>query len=225
MFAKEDVLHPLGSRVRNTVAHELAHALGPRCETFAAGTEKSRKELVAIIERETERLSPALLIPPKAIEAMLKMNTGVLDVADLATTRDRLGVSSRVFVKRLELLAQDTESPLRHNTRLENMIMGSGEWINANSAELHPAPFKGPVGLLPEFVALLRINKKVAIADHFPDADFYLNGGSNAQSSGVIWLGTTAQPQSEKGRVEVTVETTQRKAGVSFLWVARRCDA
>lgn len=225
MFAKEDAHHPLGPRVRNTVAHELAHALGPRCEEFMDGSEKSRRELVAIIERETEQLSPILLIPAKAIESLLETKTDAFDVNKLVNARDGLGVSARVFVKRLELLSQDNESPLRHHPHLNNIVIGSGEWINSSSAELHPMPFRGVTGLLPEFVASLRSNRKVVIGDNFPDADFYLNGGSNATSRATVWLGTSAQPRSEKAEVEITVETTQRKAAVSFLWTARRCGA
>jgi len=225
MFAKEDALHPLGPRVRNTVAHELAHALGPRCEALTDGTEKSRKELVAIIERETEQLSPVLLVPQKSIESLLNTMVDAFDVNELVAARERLGVSSRVFVKRVELLSHDIESSVRHHPRLANIVIGSGEWVNGSNAELHPMPFRGVSGLLPEFVALLRGHKKVVIDDHFPAAEFFLNGGSDATSRASVWFGTTAQPRSEQGVVEITVERTPRKAAVSFLWTARCCGS
>lgn len=225
MFASEDARNPLSPRVRNTVAHELAHALGPRCEALTDGSEKSRSELVALIERETERISPALLVPVKTIESLLTLKAGALEVEDLAAMKERLAVSSRVLVMRLELLAQDAESQLRHHPRIENLVIGSGEWLNSRSVELHPMPYRGTGGLLPEFVSLLRDRKKVAIADHFPAPDFFLNGGQESVTRNTVWLGTGVQPRSEKGVVEIKVEIVQRKSAISFLWTARRQDS
>lgn len=225
MLANEDSAHPLGARVRNTVAHELAHALGPRCETVTDGTERSRREIVAILERDTEQLSPALLIPPSAVETLVNARTEPLDIDELVLARDRLGVSSRVLVKRLELLAHEADSPLRYHPRLDNVIIGSGEWISSSRAELHPMPFRRVAGLLPAFVAQLRNHKKVVTADYFPDAEFFLNGGSSAHSKASVWSGTTAQPESEKHIVSISVEMLPRKAGAGFLWLARRLES
>lgn len=222
MLALEDVSHPLGVRVRNTVAHELAHALGARCEAILAGKEKSRVEIVAALERETEQLSPALLISPRAMDAIVNASNNALDVDELVTARDRLGVSARVFVKRLELLSHETESAVRYHPRLDNLIIGSGEWVSAARAVLHPKPFRRVQELLPEFVIQLRNNKKVQIEEYFSTPDFYLNGGSSEKSEASLWMGTSAQPQSEKGLVEICVEAVPRKAEASFLWIARQ---
>lgn len=225
MFMQESSTRPLGPRVRNTVAHELAHALGPRYEAVIDGTEKSRQELAETLERDTEQLSPALLIPARAIEALVRARDEPFDISELVAARDRLGVSSRVFVMRLELLAQETESRVRHHPRLENVVIGSGEWLGSTRVELHPMPFRGAGGLVPEFVALLRSFKKVNLSDQFADADFYLNGGSNPTSEATLWWGTGGHPQSEKGVIVISVEDVPRKADGSFLWLARRRDA
>jgi hypothetical protein len=221
MLAAENANHPLGARVRNTVAHELAHALGPRCEEIMGGASVSRKEVIEILERETEQLSPALLIPQRSLEALVKARSEPIDIEELASARDMLGVSSRVLVKRFGLLAHESENAIRYHPRVDSIVIGSGEWIDSTRAELNPAPFRGMRGLLPEFVTLLRTHKKVIVGEHFSDANFYLNGGSNCRAEANLWTGTTAQPHSEKSLVEIAVEPVPRKGGTSFLWLAR----
>ena len=225
MFAQESALRPLGARVRNTVAHELAHALGPRCEAVFGCGEKSRDEIVAALERETEQLSPALLIPRRAMENLVKARREGFDIAELVAARDRLGVSARVFVKRFDLLAQEQDNPFRHHTRLHNVIIGSGEWLGVGRVELHPMPFKGIGGLIPEFVAKLRSHKKISVANYFQSPDFYLNGGSDPLCVETLWLGTAGIPQSEKAEIEISVEVVSRKTGEPFLWMARKRDS
>jgi hypothetical protein len=82
-------------------------------------------------------------------------------------------------------------------------------------------PFKGHRGLIPEFASLLRNRRKIAVAEYFPSPDFHLNGGSDASSVAQIWLGTAGSPQSERAEVEIVVESGRRRAGESFLWLAR----
>jgi hypothetical protein len=221
MLAKENAAHPLGSRVRNTVAHELAHALGPRYEEAVGQSDRTREEIVAVLEKETEQLSPALLIPRRAMEALLKARREPFDIAELVAARNRWGVSAKVFVKRFELILQEEDSPLRHNARLDNIIIGAGEWLGIDRVELLPVPFKGHRGLIPEFASLLRNRRKIAVAEYFTSQDFYLNGGSDASSVAQAWLGTAGSPQSEQATIEITVETVPRRSGEQFLWIAR----
>lgn len=221
MLAQESAARPLGSRVRNTVAHELAHALGPRYEEAAGHSDRPRDEIVAVLEKETEQLSPALLIPRRAIEALLKARREPLAIEELVAAKTRWAVSAKVFVKRLDLILQETDSPLRHNTRLENVIIGAGEWLGVDRVELLPMPFKGQLGLIPEFAALLRGRRKIAVAEYFPSPDFYLNGGADASTVAQVWLGTSGSPQSERANIEIVVEAGPRRAGESFLWLAR----
>lgn len=221
MLAQESAAHPLGSRVRNTVAHELAHALGPRYEEAVGKSDRSREEIVAVLEKETEQLSPALLVPRRAVEALLKARREPLDIAELVAARNRWGVSPKVFVKRFDLILQEEESPLRHHPRLDNVIIGAGEWLGVDRVELLPMPFKGHRGLIPEFASFLRSRRKISVAEFFPSPDFYLNGGSDASSTAQVWLGTAGSPRSERASVEIVVETGSRRAGETFLWLAR----
>lgn len=224
MFLREDAARPLGSRLRNTVAHELAHALGPRFEAILTDR-KSRSEQVNFLENETEQLSPALLIPLRALEALLNQRTNAFDLGELVAARDRWGVSSRVMVKRLELLNQQVESRFRHHPRLDNLVIGSGEWLSSTKVELHPMPFRGIRGLLPEFVTLLRTHKKFSHGDHITDPEFYLNGGSSPTVRTKLWLGTGAQTRSEERMIEISVEVVPRKADSAFLWIARPSES
>jgi hypothetical protein len=222
MLARETSLRPLGARVRNTVAHELAHALGPRFEEMKGGADVSRDEMVDSLERETERLSPALLVPRRGLEKFMDANQGRLQLAELAAERDRLGVSSKVFVNRFELARQEEDSMLRHHRRLADVAIGVGEWMTVDRPEMMGSPFSGFGGMLPEFVALLRSGKKILIRDYFTSADFYLNGGADAESIESLWIGTTKFPQSERASIEIVVEQVPRKSHESFLWLARR---
>jgi hypothetical protein len=223
VFRQENAARPLGVRLRNTVAHELAHALGPRFEISRA-SHKSRTDRVENLEKETEQLSPALLIPTKAVEALLDQRTEAFDLEELVAARERFGVSSRVFVKRLELLNQETESRFRYHPRFDNLVIGSGEWLSSTKVELHPLPFRGTRGLIPEFVTQLRTYKKISIGEYFSEPDFYLNGGAQSTVRARLWLGTAAQPKSEEGAVDIFVEAVPRKADSGFLWMARSSE-
>lgn len=220
MFQQETAARPLGSRLRNTIAHELAHTLGPRFEA-AAGNGKSRKEQVKHLEDDTEDVSPALLIPPRAVEALLSERPTPFSVDELVGARDRMSVSSRVFVKRLELLNQEADNRFRYHPRFDNVVIGSGEWLSSTKVELHPMPFRGVRGIVPEFVTQLRTHKKISLGDYVTDPDFYLCGGSSPTAEMKLWLGTGARPKSEQGAVIVSVEAVPRKAGNGFLWMAR----
>jgi hypothetical protein len=223
-YLQESAMRPLGSRLRNTVAHELAHTLGPRFEV-ARGDKKARTERVESLEKETEELSPALLIPPRAMAALLNQKSEDLTIEELVSARDRLGVSSRVMIKRLELLNQEAEGRLKFHPRINNVVIGSGEWLSATKAEFHPMPFRGSHGLVPEFVTQLRMFKKISTAEYFTDPDFYLCGGTRPSVDAKLWLGTGAQPRSDESRVQISVEMVSRKADTGFLWMARSCEA
>ena len=221
MFAHENVASKLGSRVRNTVAHELAHALGPRFEELGVDPDISRKELVSILEQETEQLSPALLIPRRAMENLIKARDETFDISELVAARDQFGVSSHVFVRRFDLLRQEENNQLRHHSRLRNLAIGMGEWHSSDHVELFGAPFNGFSGVVPEFVALLRNRKKISVMDYFGSVDFYLNGGTETNSTERLWAGTTAHPRAEQMKIEISVETVSRKTRETFLWIAR----
>jgi hypothetical protein len=220
MLTKESAGHPLGARVRNTVAHELAHALGPRYEEAVGRTDRSRDDIVAVLEKDTEQLSPALLIPRRAVEALLKARSEPLGIEELVAARDRWGVSTKVFVKRFDLILQEEESSLRHHPRLDNIVIGAGEWLGKDRVELLPMPFKGHRGLIPEFASQLRARRKIAVAEYFPSPDFYLNGGSDPASSAEVWIGTAGSPQSERAKIKLAVDMVPRHSGEQFLWIA-----
>src|SRR5207237_1246447 len=78
VVARETEERPLPVRFRNTVAHELVHSLAFRPEQFGlrlqqdVGSEEKVSEFVKDVERETERFSPLLLWPEKALNDLLE---------------------------------------------------------------------------------------------------------------------------------------------------------
>ncbi len=220
-FQKESSANPLSVRLRNTIAHELAHVISPRSVELLQAKDKSRKELVDEIERETEQLSPALLMPRSALQSLIKTRAEQLQLQELTEARERLAVSARVFVKRLELSSLESDNTFCHHPRLTNLVIGSGEWHSASSVDLHPMPFRSVGGLLPEFAVELRKLRKVNPREMFDDPAFYLNGGPKTESTMELWLGTSDQPRAEKAKVILAVEEVPRKAGSTFLWLSR----
>src|ERR1700733_5778080 len=90
---------PLSTHFRNTVARELAHSLAFRPTEFGVDfpkqfkTEKSKREFVEQIERETEKLSPLLLIPDSLLDKFFAANKLTIAIEELSDLRVSIGVS------------------------------------------------------------------------------------------------------------------------------------
>jgi hypothetical protein len=124
---------PLHVRARNTIAHELAHSLAFRASEFGIGTvasgrAKASADLVKIIERETERLSPLLLVTEKALRQFASTSSHRISATEVTSLRERLGVSREVFVSRLQMLRSNDETGLLEHTHFRNVAVGIADW-------------------------------------------------------------------------------------------------
>lgn len=218
----ENESRPLTVRVRNTIAHELAHTLGRRAGEFGFESGLSREELVHELESETERLSPALLIPIKTIETACQ-TTERFCVENLCALRDRLAVSSQVLVARFSLLQAQDGHPLRFNRNLAEIAFGVGTYANSNTPTLEFWPvFSNFTSFAPEFLLQLRAKQPVSVTELFSSPDFYLNRGSEFSVQSEINFGTPAHPTAEKAAVVFSVESIERTAGTPFLWMLKK---
>lgn len=125
---------PLPSRIRNTIAHELVHSLAFRPTAFGlrliarANEKESAAQLVEVIERETERLSPLLLCSEKALKRLLSSSQADISVDDLVVACREYGISRYVLINRLRLLRSTDRDGLLEHKRLQNVAIGLVEW-------------------------------------------------------------------------------------------------
>lgn len=119
----------LPSRLRNTLAHELAHSFSFRLSEFGitirrGSSEQLAPSLVKELEAETEKLSPALLIPQSTLEEIFPWEVPKPTLTNIAALRQRLGVSREVFVNRIRLIRELDEDNLLSRPALKNMALG-----------------------------------------------------------------------------------------------------
>jgi len=125
---------PLPSRMRFTIAHELAHSLAFRPTHFGFTLHHSVNEtqsaggFVKAVERETDKLSSLLLLPQRAMEALLCESPGPLTVERLAKLRCDLGISRYVLLSRLRAFQANDPRALLQRTTNRNIGIGIGQW-------------------------------------------------------------------------------------------------
>ena len=223
---------PLSARLRNTVAHELAHSLAFRSTEFGVvlprrfTSDKTRKEFVESIERDTEKLSPLLLLSDAMLDRMFLPDKDRVSIQELCDAMRAAGVSRYVFVNRLNLL--DLVDPHRIKSRpsLTNFAVGIGAWVSGNEATLNSWPlysnFHG--GRVPGFVFQLQKRVPLAANNVFSDSKFHLCGGLSNSTECVVPAGTPRNPSTINLPVRCSVEVGSRKAGSEFLFIIQSLE-
>jgi hypothetical protein len=224
---RESVCSPLPARFRNTVAHELAHSLAFRATEFGiefpkCSPGKSRREYVQQIERDTERLSPLLLVSDNSLEQFFSPQKEIIDAQELALFQRSLGVSRHVFVNRLNLLDVLDEKRLKTSRNgLRNIAIGVGEWNGLGEALLRVSPlysfFDG--AKVPNIVFQLQRRIDILVKSLFFDAGFLLFGGTQTIIEFEIPAGTPTNPRLITLPVRLSVEDVHPKSGGNFLFV------
>lgn len=218
-LAGETSANPLPSRLRNTLAHELAHTLAFRSEEFKIEIKGSREEFVAQLERETENLSPVLLLPYSGIQELCAES---LSIENLVAFRKAHTVSNEVLVQRFEMLRRLENHALQFAPALTNIAIGTGEWKNNDTPVLSPWPvFSKFSGLIPYLLTQLKNKQTPSLANNFKDVDFVVNGGAVFTSRGLIDAGTSQNPSGDHMPVEIQIEETGKSAGIKFLWMIK----
>lgn len=171
--ARGAALHP---RLRNTVAHELAHSLAFRAADFGIEFVSSRREVgspgtnaVRKIEQDTEKLSPLLLIPESEFEKVFPTASDYLGFSELFDLASTCGVSAAVMVNRLDLLTLLGIPRMLMRRSARNVLVCVGEWTSDHDLTLRHWPmfsqFDG--GNVPKFVFDLQRRRDVSLREVF----------------------------------------------------------
>ena len=225
----EDILNessarPLPVRLRNTIAHEVVHSLSFRTGEFGFSFLSSRKKSEKIhafiqrVEKETEELSPLLLVPQSAIVTLCRQPE--LNIEDLCALRSQCGISREVLINRLCLLSKHDPEDIRYGTYLGNIAVGCGEWIDESAARLAgwPLYFNFDRGWIPNVVTLIRQKRGMLAAETTTDPSFWLNGGDSCtaefEDSELPY-----QPSYSRMKIRFSVERTDRCAEMRFLFL------
>ncbi len=216
-LAGETSTNPLPSRLRNTLAHELAHTMAFRSEEFKIDFKGSREEFVEQLEKETENLSPVLLIPYSGLQNLCAES---LSIEKLVAFRNRHAISNEVLVQRFEMLRRIDNHPLQFNSALTNVAIGTGEWKNSNTPVLSPRPvFSNFSELIPYLLTQLKNKQTPSLADNFKSIDFVVNEEATFTSRALIEAGTSQNPSGDHMMAEIQIERTSTAAGTKFLWL------
>ena len=220
---------PLSARMRNTVAHELAHSLAFRSTEFGVEfprnftSQKSKQAFVEKIERETEKLSPLLLLTDTLLDRLFSTEKELVSVQDLCSVIRNAGVSRYVFVNRVQLLTMVDPKRLRSRRCLSNIAIGIGQWTSESNANLKVWPlfsnFEG--GKVPGFLFKLQLRISLAANSIFADPAFHLCGGDLNTTDLEVPAGTPRNPATLKLPIRFAVETVPRKNGNEFLFLVQ----
>jgi hypothetical protein len=218
---------PLSPRMRNTVAHELAHSLAFRPTEFGVefprhfNSQQSKQQFVNAIEKQTEMLSPLLLLPDALLDRVFSPEKETVSIRELCAAMHGAGVSRYVFVNRFSLLKLVDPKRLRARSCLSNFAIGIGEWISERDANLKIWPlfsnFEG--GKVPGFLFQLQRRIPLVTKSLFSDPSFQLCGGDCDTTEVTVPAGTPHNPDSFRLPIRFAVEIGQRNCGAEFLFL------
>ncbi len=223
----ESCAMPLSDRLRNTIAHELAHTLAFRTTDsgqelmllYSKGKQVSRVDEVAEIERRTEELSPLLLVADSSIAQAFRLDLDRLHIDDLTRARAKFGVSRYILVSRLDLQARFGDTRIALRPSLSNVGIGVGKW----GADGIPSLLGMPMylnfdrAIAPKFFHWAYREKQLDFYSITSDPNFVLNGGASLETTLIAKAGTPRNPESTKMKVNISVEKRARKIGGTFF--------
>ena len=220
--------HPLPMRFRTTIAHELAHSLAFRPSEFGIEpllmpeTKSSQQDLVAAVERETDRMAPLLLLPEKILRKLLSGKKTPFTAADLQSVCRHFGISRYVLINRLMLLLRrDEQSGLRESAALRNVGIGIGTWTRQGEAVLRKWPLyiNFDNGIVPTPLLKLANQDRLPAKTLVRDDGFVLCGG-RSEATELTWdAGLQGSKADEIMQVLFSVEATGNRPESDFLFV------
>jgi hypothetical protein len=227
-IANESSSRPLAPRLRNTIAHELAHSLAFRPSEFGITLNHSyggenKSSFVRSIEHVTEGLSPLLLFTDKALKHLVKGRKTQVSVEELDDLRQRLGISRDVLVARLWRLRAAEDGRFRDSTALRGLGVGIGEWTPDGGAYLRSWPLyiNFDRNIAPSVFRMLPKQNRLSARTAFPESDWVLNGGREFRATFLCEAGLSSQQLSERILVEAAVSPVARTGGNAFLYLIR----
>jgi hypothetical protein len=228
--ALETEERPLPTRFRNTVAHELVHSLAFRPSEFglrlqqAVDSDERLSELVQDVERETERLSPLLLWPERAMADILRTRRHALSPSELAHVAARMGVSRSIAVSRLRLFRGFGGTEPIDASWVRDVAVGLGEWVEQGRAVIRKWPLFANFdrNIVPNALHRVAAQDRLPASTVFADPDFAMCGGERGTITCELDAGLQNAPKVERMRVVISTEIGTRKAGTEFLFVVRK---
>jgi hypothetical protein len=218
---------PLQSRARNTIAHELAHSIALRPSQFGLNlTSKGGKaaaDLVRAIERETERLSPFLLVTEKALRRFQSSTPGLLSLSALIALRRRLGVSREVFVSRLQMLRMNDQRGILEHTSFRNVAICVVEW-NDTAAVIRKWPLftNFDRNAIPDFLDRVRMQERSRAIDlEIPNQSALCGGPESAIAFECdVRVGGATRLE----RMNIVLEVESGRVGQNSLLLVRKSE-
>lgn len=220
---------PMHVRARNTIAHELAHSLAFRASEFGIttatfGRVKGSADLVKVIERETERLSPLLLVTEKALGQFASLRLSSVSAATVTSLRERLGVSREVLVSRLQMLRSNDDSGLLERPNFRNLAVAIADWTD-DGAVLRSWPLfiNFDRNVVPDFLLQILRQERTRAHDLAIDPSSSLRDGPGNQVTFECDGRSRGALTPERMTVSIDVETRDR-SGQSSMVVVRRTE-
>ena len=227
MINQESPNTPLPARLRTTIAHELLHSMSFRkgADGFELNVRRrkgeSKSDHLLRIERETERLSPLLLIAEQAIKNLAAK--AKLTIADFLELRTRCSVSREVLINRFSLLERDDS--LLHRTGLENIAIGILARQREKTFHLMPWPLFSNFdrNRLPWFIRALAKHQPIEVSQVVRDPSFVLNGGEELE---IALSGHDDREALDYMKMQVcfSIETVNPSKLSSCLFFVRKCS-
>jgi hypothetical protein len=185
-YENETAERPLPGRLRNTISHEILHSLSFRATDadFEFRMEKKAGErnehFVKRIERETEELSPLLLVPEKCLRRLAGLSG--ISLSHFLDVQRTCAVTRDVLINRLRLWKREDTTGGLFGGGVENLGLGTGYW-ERGKAQLRRLPlfmnFRN--GHLPHLFTRLQTEESVSVAEVTSAPEFILNGGDQTQ--------------------------------------------
>lgn len=209
----EELGSPLPSRMRYTIAHELAHSLSFRPTEFGIQLDakkhknQSNHAFVEQIENHTDALSPLLLFPEATIDHILSLaSDDPLSASDIATICRDYGVSRPVFCNRLRLLPL-TDSRRQHPA-LQNFGIAIATRAQHGEFQLRNWPVftNFDRNIIPTILLDVLRKRNLSIPNAIPDTSFVLNGGDSMSVDVQSTAGTPNLPSSKSVRLRISAE-------------------
>ena len=220
---------PLPVRARNTIVHELVHTLAFKRTgdvivwRESLGGAQTNPEWVKAVERETEKLSPLLLIPDRQLELQLRPYEAALTLAQLKAVQRAFGVSREVLINRLCRLKHNDPFSLLARDALVDLGIGTGTFGQDGTAQYlgWPIFLNFDRNVVPSFFIELQRQRHMPPAEVFPVAPFV---GEAPSLFGLLptAAGTGRLADVETMRVRVEVEPTTAAPEQRFLFVVSR---
>jgi hypothetical protein len=216
--------------MRNTVAHELVHSLAFRPSEFGVdlkapiNSKENLSDVIDAIEKETEKLSPLLLLSDRAIENLLSDKKQPLTVEDLTQVCEVMGLSRHVLVSRLRLIRPTDSSGFRQYPGLRNTGIGIGEWVDRRVAVIRSWPqfWNFDRNVVPAFLLKSFHQDRIPATDIFFDKTFEMCGGWNHTIELETPAGVPDTPDAEQFKVRVSIELADKKANAQFLFAVTK---